>query len=84
MQPISEEAGEDGDIANKQKARNQIAQMHKEIKIMNQVCQRLVTASDEYPALYLDQPQDVELTPGVCLFYRFQLHGLPSPLKFDI
>jgi hypothetical protein len=29
-------------------------QLQKDLKIMNQVCQRLVTASDEYPALYLE------------------------------
>ena len=44
----------------------------------------MVTAIDNYPSLELDAPMDIQLTKGVCMFYRFPLNGLPSPIKFEI
>lgn len=44
----------------------------------------MVTAIDDYPAIQLETPIDIQLTKGVKLYYRFQLKGLPSPLMFDI
>ena len=58
--------------------------LSKDIKIYQQDCQRMVTAIDDYPAIQLETPIDIQLTKGVKLYYRFQLKGLPSPLMFDI
>ena len=58
--------------------------MQKEIRIMNQLCQRIVTASDEYPAIDIGAAIDIELSKGVILFYRMEIKDVPSPLKFDI
>jgi hypothetical protein len=59
-------------------------QMQKDIRIMNQLCQRIVTASDEYPAIEIGAAMDIELSKGVILFYRMEIKGAPSPLKFDL
>lgn len=58
--------------------------MQKEIRIMNQLCQRIVTASDEYPAIDIGAAIDIELSEGVILFYRMDIKDVPSPLRFDI
>lgn len=58
--------------------------MQKEIRIMNQLCQRIVTASDEYPAIDVGTAIDIELSKGVILFYRMEIKDVPSPLKFEI
>jgi hypothetical protein len=58
--------------------------MQKEIRIMNQLCQRIVTGSDEYPAIDIGAAIDIELSKGVILFYRMEIKDAPSPLKFDI
>ena len=58
--------------------------IQKDIRIMNQVCQRIVTASDEYPALDIGAVNDIELSEGVILFFRMETKGVPSPLKFEL
>ena len=62
----------------------EMKKMQRDIRIMNQLCQRIVTASDEYPAIEIGAATDIELSKGVFLFYRMEIKGVPSPLKFDV
>ena len=48
------------------------------------MCQRLVISDDEYPTLAVGYPFDIELDAGLPLFYRVPLHGVCSPIKFEI
>lgn len=43
-----------------------------------------MSTHDEYPAIEYEIPTEIEVSAGVQLFYRFDIHGRPSPLKFII
>ena len=53
-------------------------------RIVNQDCQRLLTGSDEYPELHIDQSMGIYLTPKQKLYYRVEIKGAPSPLRCEI
>lgn len=51
---------------------------------MSQICEKLVTAASEFPTINDGIPLQVEVSSDVSLFYRIELKGLISPLKFTI
>ena len=56
----------------------------KEMRIMTQICEKLVTAASEFPTINDGMPLQMEVSSEFPLFYRIELKGLISPLKFKI
>ena len=57
--------------------------MNKDIKIMRQICERLVTKSEEFPTIALNAETHIEVS-GFSLYYRLDLLGLQSPIKLRV
>jgi hypothetical protein len=54
----------------------------KDLKVMQQACERLVVSQEEFPTLVPFKKEQVEVSGGATLYYRLELAGLRSPLKF--
>jgi hypothetical protein len=46
--------------------------------------ERIVAASDDYPTIDTNSSIDIELSEGNVLFYRMEIKGMSSPLKFEV
>lgn len=59
-------------------------QIRKDLRIITQITQRLVSHHDEQLVLHLDQEVDIEVVQDHPMIFTLSLQGLPTPVRLRI